>query len=193
VFRALINDAKSAAGAVIGKYAIRASVAVPFVVAVGFGIAALTLALVERFGAITGYAIMAGGFAAIGLIAAAVVAVKEQEEAVADTVAEKQDTANVAGNVAADAAAQVAAQAPLALLSALLTTPLVPSAMLSGIKVLGRNVPLVVLIGLAVLLFWPKGDDEEAVASEASDQDGADATAADAGQPPPSEAHRHAA
>lgn len=91
--------------------------------------------------------------------------------------------------MAADAAAQVAAQAPLALLSALLTTPLVPSAMLSGIKVLGRNVPLVVLIGLAVLLFWPKGDDE-AAASEASDPD---AAAADAGQPPPSEVHRHAA
>lgn len=78
MFRALINDAKSAVGAVIGKYAIRASVAVPFVVALGFGIAALTLALVERFGAITAYAIMAGGFAAIGLIAAAVVTVKEQ-------------------------------------------------------------------------------------------------------------------
>jgi len=187
VFRALINDAKSAAGAVIGKYVIRASVAVPFVIAVGFGIAALTLFLVERFGAIVGYAIMAGAFAAIGLIAAAVVSVREQEEAVADAEAEKHDTAAVAS----DAAAQVAAQAPLALLSALLTTPLVPGAAMGGLKMLGRNLPLVVLLGLMVLLFWPTSD-EEAVGSETSAEP--DAAAADAGQhEPSSDIRQHAA
>jgi len=53
VLRALINDAKTAAGAVIGKYAIRASVAVPFLIGAGFGTAAITLLLTERFGALT--------------------------------------------------------------------------------------------------------------------------------------------
>ncbi len=69
MFRTLINDAKSAAGSVVAKYAVRASVAVPFLVAAGFGIAALTLVLVERYGSLTAYGIMAGGFAALGLIA----------------------------------------------------------------------------------------------------------------------------
>ena len=80
MFRSLINDAKSAAGAVIGKYVIRASVAVPFVVAAGFGTAATTLVLIDRFGAVIAYCLMAGGFAAIGLLAALAVTVKEQEE-----------------------------------------------------------------------------------------------------------------
>lgn len=151
MFRTLINDAKSAAGAVIAKYAVRASVAVPFVVAVGFGTAALTLVLVESFGSITAYGIMAAGFAAIGLIAAVAVTVKEQEEVVADAAAEENDTAGMA----TDAAAQAAVQLPLALLGTLLTTPLGPGAALGGVKMLGRNLPLVLLLALLGFLFWP--------------------------------------
>jgi uncharacterized membrane protein YebE (DUF533 family) len=109
VFRTLINDAKSAAVSVVARYAVRASVAVPFLVAAGFGTAALTLMLVDRFGSLTAYAIMAGGFAAIGLVAALAVTVKEQEEEVADAAAEQNDT----GEVATDAAAQAAVQLPL--------------------------------------------------------------------------------
>jgi hypothetical protein len=151
VFKTLINDAKAAAGSVIGKYAVRASVAVPFVVAAGFGTAALTLALIEKLGSITAYTLMAGGFAAIGLITAAAVSVKEQEETIADAVAEQNDTAAVAS----DAAAQAAVQVPLALLGTLLTTPMGPGAAMGGLKMLGRNLPLVLLLALAALLFWP--------------------------------------
>ena len=141
MFRTLINDAKSAAGSVVAKYAVRASVAVPFLVAAGFGIAALTLVLVERFGSLTAYGIMAGGFAALGLVAALAVTVKEQEEEVADAAAEHNDTAEVA----TDAAAQAAVQLPLALLGTLLTSPLGPGTALGGAKMIGRNLPLVVL------------------------------------------------
>ncbi len=48
MLRGLINDAKSAAGRVVAKYAVRASVAVPFVIALGFATAGITLMLVER-------------------------------------------------------------------------------------------------------------------------------------------------
>ena len=44
--------------------------------------------LVERFGPIAAYLMVAGGFTLIGLIAALVVSVKEQEEEVADKQAE---------------------------------------------------------------------------------------------------------
>lgn len=157
MFRTLINDAKSAAGAVIAKYAVRASVAVPFVVAAGFGTAALTLLLVERFGHLAAYALMAAGFAAIGLIAAVVVAEKEKEESAAEVAAEENDTADVA----TDAAAQAAVQLPLALLGTLLTTPLGPGAAMGGAKMLGRNLPLVLLLVLVGLLFWPTKPSEE--------------------------------
>jgi len=151
VLRALINDAKTAAGAVIGKYAIRASVAIPFLVAAGFARAAITLLLTRRFGPLAAYGLMAGGFAAIGLIASLVVTVKEQEEEIADTQAERSDT----GEVATDAAAQTAVQLPLALLGTLMTTPLGPGAAAGGAKLVLRNLPLVLLLALLGLLFWP--------------------------------------
>ena len=151
MFRTLINDAKSAAGSVVAKYAMRTSVGVPFLVAAGFGVAALTLVLAERFGSLTAYGIMAGGFAALGLVAALAVTVKEQEEEVAAAAAEHNDTAEMA----TDAAAQAAVQLPLALLGTLLTSPLAPATALGGAKMIGRNLPIVALLALVALLFWP--------------------------------------
>ena len=94
---------------------------------------------------------MAGGFAAIGLVAALAVTVKEQEEELVDTPAEKTDTADVA----TDAAAQAAVQLPLAILGTLLTTPLGPGVAAGGAKMVARNLPLVLLIAVIGLLFWP--------------------------------------
>jgi hypothetical protein len=151
MFRGLINDAKSAAGSLVAKYLARASVAVPFVVALGFATAAVTLTLIERFGPIVASWIVAGGFIAIGLVATLVVAVKEQEEEVAEQQAEQTDTAGVA----TDAAAQAAAQMPLALLGAVLSTPFGPRTVAGGARLVARNIPLVVLLGLIALLVWP--------------------------------------
>jgi len=162
MFRGLINDAKSAAGSLIGKYLARASVAVPFVIALGFATAAGTVVLVEKFGHLYAYLIVAGVFTAIGLVASLVVSVKEQEEVVADTKAESADTSSVA----TDAAAQVAVQAPLALLGALFASPAGPASLVSGAKMVVRNLPLVVLLALLSLLFWPTEPSAEAGDSE---------------------------
>lgn len=170
MFRTLINDAKSAAGSVIGKYAIRASVAVPFIVAAGFGTAATTLVLVDRFGAVMAYGLMAGGFAAVGLLAAAIVTVKEQEEVTEDAQAEKTDTAEVAG----DAAAQAAVQLPLALLGTLLTMPMGPGAAAGGAKMLMRNLPLVLLAAVLAFLFWPSAKTPDADETTGPAEDPAD-------------------
>jgi hypothetical protein len=151
MLRGLINDAKSAAGSLIAKYLARASVAVPFVIAIGFAIAAITYMLVERFGTIAACWLVAGGFTSIGLVATLLVKVKEHEEEIADEQAESADTANVASG----AAAQAALQAPLALAGALFSTPLAPGALAGGAKVVARNLPLVVLLALIAFLFWP--------------------------------------
>ena len=161
MFRGLINDAKSAAGSVIAKYLARASVALPFLLALGFATAAIASMLVERFGSIAGYWMVAGGFTLIGLVAALVVGVKEQVEEVADKRAEASDTAEVG----TDAAAQAAVQMPLALLGALFSMPGGATAAVGGGKMLVRNIPLVVLLVLIGMLFWPTeraADQEEA-------------------------------
>jgi hypothetical protein len=153
MFRGLINDAKSAASSLVLKYVARASVAIPFVIALGFGLAALSVWLVNQYGYVTGYLIMAGGLAAVGVIAALVVSFKEHEEEVADEVAANTDTSNVA--------TEVAAQAPLALLGALFTLPGGASSALKVAQVLGRNFPLVLLLVLIGALFWPSEEGED--------------------------------
>jgi hypothetical protein len=165
MFRGLINDAKAAAGSLVGKYLVRVSVAVPFIVAIGFAVAAITVMLVQRFGAVTAYWTVAGGSTLVGLLAAFVVSVKEQEEEIAENQAEASDTASVG----TDAAAQAAVQAPMALIGTLLATPAGPAALASGAKILARNFPLVVLLMLIGMLFWP---DEPT--AEGADRDGAD-------------------
>lgn len=86
------------------------------------------------------------------------VSVKEHEEEVAEQQVENQDT----HGVATDAVVQAAVQAPMALLGALVSTPLGPGILAGGAKMVVRNIPLVVLFALLVLLFWPSELDSNA-------------------------------
>jgi hypothetical protein len=122
VFAGVINRAKAAASGLVLKYVARASVAIPFIIALGFALTALTVMLVQNFGPATAYWLMAGGLAAVGVIAAIAVSVKEHEEVVAEQKAEEADTGGVLG----DATTQALTQAPLALLGGLSRRPAAP-------------------------------------------------------------------
>ena len=80
MFKGLINDVKSAAASFLGTYLARASVAVPFLVALGMATAAVGLELTERFGARNALWLLAAGFGAIGLLATFAVTMKEQQQ-----------------------------------------------------------------------------------------------------------------
>jgi hypothetical protein len=134
----------------------------PFVVAFGFATAAITLVLIERFGTITASWLVAGGFTLIGLVATLAVSVKEHDE----EVAEKQANAD-SMQVAADTAARAAAQMPMALLGAVLSTPMGPSTVAGAANLAARNMPLFVFLALIALLFWPSKVAEEVEAKEA--------------------------
>jgi hypothetical protein len=156
VFAGLMNQAKAAVTGLVLKYVARASVAIPFVIAVGFALAAIAVMLVQHFGHATGYWIMAGGLAAIGVIAAIAVGFKEHEEEVAEENAEQADTSNVVS----DAIMQAMTQAQLALLGTLFTTPGGATGALKAARVLGRNFALVLLLVMIGALFWPTGESE---------------------------------
>jgi len=168
MFRGLLNDAKSAVSALIVKYLARASVAVPFLIAVGFAIAAITLMLVEQYGHITAYWIMAGGLALIGAVAALVVSVKEQEEDAAEQAAEESETATSSTTAAV---AEAATQAPLAMLGALSALPIGPTSLMPAVRLLARNLPLVVLLALIAMLFWPAEPAQATGEEQAADDD----------------------
>lgn len=78
MFAAVINSTKSAVTHVILKYLARASVAIPFILALGFIVAAIATMLAERFGNIGGYWIMSGALVALGVIAAVAVSMRER-------------------------------------------------------------------------------------------------------------------
>jgi hypothetical protein len=152
VFQGLINNVKSAAGSIAAKYAARASVAVPFIVALGFATAGTTLMLVEQFGHRNAYFIVASGFGAIGLLGAFIVWTSEQDEVIA---AERAAQAKATG-VTTDAALTGAIQMPLALLGGLVSSPAGPASVLGLARLVGRNLPLVLLLIAMGALFWPK-------------------------------------
>jgi Na+/melibiose symporter-like transporter len=165
VFRGLIKDVKSAAGSIVEKYAARASVAVPFIIALGFATAGITLMLVELFGHRNAFFMVAGGFMAVGLVAAFIVRNKEHDEVVADEQAAKTDTADVASDTAVAAVVQM----PLALLGALFSGPAGPSSTLSLARVLGRNLPLVIMLVAIAFLFWPESAEKTMAGEDATD------------------------
>jgi hypothetical protein len=156
LFAGLIQNAREAASHLVLRYVARASVAVPFLIALGFAIAAIAVMLVDRFGHVTAYWIMAGGVAVLGVLAAIVVSVKEHEEQMAEEKAQQADTQEVVS----DATAQAIVQAPVALLGALFTTPGGATSAFRVARLLGRNLPLVLLLVMIGALFWPAPEAE---------------------------------
>jgi hypothetical protein len=153
----MLRDAQSAAGALVLKYLARASVAIPFVIALGFALAAVTVMLVQRFGHATAYWIMAGGLAVIGIIATITIAVKEREEQVAEQHAPHIDAPHMVS--------EVFAQTPLALLGALFTSPGGATSALAVARLLVRHFPLVLLVVMIGALFWPSAEEEDSAAA----------------------------
>jgi hypothetical protein len=172
VFAGLVNQAKSALTGVVMKYVARASVAVPFVIALGFALAAITVMLVERFGHVMAYWLVAGGLALVGVIAAVAVTVKEHEEQAADEQAENTDTEAVVS----EATAQAMVQTPIAILGTLFAAPGGAMTVLKVAQVLGRNFPLVLLLVMIGALFWPTNrvEDSEADVEHAHKPNGSE-------------------
>jgi hypothetical protein len=166
VFAGLVRQAKAAASGLLLKYVARASVAVPFAIAIGFALAAVTVTLVQQFGQVAAYWIMAAGLAVLGVIAAVAVSMKEEQEEKAEELAEQTDTQEVMS----EATVQALGQAPVALLGALATVPGGARSLLPVLRLLARNLPLVLLLLMIGALFWPTATrSQEAGAEEGPD------------------------
>ena len=167
MFEAIIHRAQNSVESVVSKYVLRVAVAVPFIVALGFGTAAASVKLIATYGDVTAYAILAAAFGAIGLVAAA---------AIATTGSRPPAAASEAANEAKDAAAAVepGEQSPSQLSPDLLLTALgvVGPRALPAIPVMMRfivkNWALVVAVAiLAFLLLSEKTDAQRAAETEA--------------------------
>ena len=163
MLKGAINHAASVAGSVVAGYAARASTAVPFIVGFAFATAALTLLLIDRFGHRDAYLMLAGVFALLGSVAALIVRARErgtEKEVGADAT-----SANITSKpVFEDAAARGAVAMPFAVLGAVLTA-LGPAPFQSLLGILGRNLPLVLVLSATGAFVWRKAPHDPGTAA----------------------------
>ena len=151
MLQAIVDRAQRAVDTLVSKYVTRAAVAVPFVVALGFGTAAATVKLTEEFGSMTAYAILAAVFGAVGLAAAAAIAMNGPDP-VAGTETIEQVTAS------ADATDRKSAIDPDIILAALGAVG--PAALPGMVRLLARNLPLV--FGIVIIVYLLFSDTKKA-------------------------------
>lgn len=111
MFGKLISQLTSGVTNAVTKYALRVSVAVPFLLAIAYGLAALTTVLIAGYGYRDAYLMMTGGFAVLGLLSGMLVWVKERR-AEADEKAQEANSRTTAA--LAVTAAKTAKELPAA-------------------------------------------------------------------------------
>ena len=152
MLQGLINRAQRSIDALASKYVMRVAVAVPFVIALGFGTAAAAVLLSEHYGSTTAYAILAASFAAVGLAAASAIALSGPNP-VAPAVTVEPAPLN------GDTAGTTSSFDPQTMLAAL--GAIGPTALPGVLRLLTRNLPLVLaVVILAFLLFSQKAESE---------------------------------
>ncbi len=154
MFGMLFKRAQATVDRAIDGLVNRAIVAIPFLVAAGFGTAALALRLNREYGPETGSLILAGGFAFLGLLAALVM--RGRSEA-APQGEEATEPAPGPGATAADTAeAPDLAGADRELMMAALTSA-APIAIPALVRTIGRNLPLVAAVAAAAFIISRDG------------------------------------
>lgn len=146
----LVTRAQRSLDTLVSKYVTRLAVAVPFVIAVGFGTAAASVKLTELYGNMLAHAVLAGAFVTVGLLAAGLIAFSQSSTAV-DGLG-NASSATVGLSVADAEATPVAGVTdadPALLLTAF--SAIAPAALPAFIRMLVRNLPLV--LGVAVLAY----------------------------------------
>lgn len=143
MFGRLISYATSGFTNLMEKYAIRASVAIPFLLALAFGLAGLTVVLIDAFGYRDAYFILAGGFVALGLVGIVAVRLKERHD-------DEQESASLA-RVApiATAAVEAGKQLPKAVAGGASEAA---TSFRGFADIAARNWPLVLAASIAIIL-----------------------------------------
>jgi len=161
MFQAIVQRAQSAVDSTLAKLMTRAAVAVPLVVAAGFGTAALTVTLTEAYGPALSYTMMAALFVALGGLTAAVVSANGPTQA---------EPPEEAPSVAEDVAEVAAPLLDRETLVALLTTA-GPVALPGLLRLAARNLPLLVMAVIVAIFFFGRsvtsGEGETAEAAPA--------------------------
>lgn len=167
MFDALINRAANSVESAVARYAVRAAIGVPFVIALGFGVAAVTITLSDRFGPAAAYGLLAAGFAAIGLVAVAARAATYHGATNLSPVEPVADAASAGSPPAEDPVSNSSSDLLLTALSTVgpRAIPAIPSLF----RFLARNWALVLAVAMVVLMLAMEKSKEPQGAPEAAE------------------------
>jgi len=147
MFDRLFRRAERKIDSVVAKYVRRVIVAVPLLIAAAFATAAISVKVVDIYGPADGYAIMAGGFAAL----AAVVAIFAFASAARTPVEEAEASAASESEKEKARADDEQPLVPPELLSVLAAAA--PAAIPGVARAAARNLPLLVALAIIGYLF----------------------------------------
>jgi hypothetical protein len=148
MFQAVIRRAQDAVDRTIDQAINRTVMLVPFVIAGGFGTAALTYLLNDAFGPQVGYLLMAALFVIIGLITMAVAHSRPTSSIPDDAEPQPAEAAPAA---AEHASAMALGDTDRELLVAALTS-IAPVAMPEVLRLMVKNLPLLAVLGGALFV-----------------------------------------
>lgn len=148
MFQALFKRAENVIEQSIGQLVARIVMVVPFVVAAGFGTAALSLRLSREYGSEVSYLIMAGLFVGLGVVVAAIIAARQPATVGGNASAQADDAGNGAEQSTAETAKSMSETDRELLLAAL--TSVAPIAVPHLARLLLRNLPLMATIAAGI-------------------------------------------
>lgn len=163
MFQGLLRRAERSVNQVIARALERALVAVPLLVAAGFATAAVTLKLVELYGSVIAYGLMAAIFAVIGLVAMAVVGMGTSEQPAEDTPSGTENDQPSQAEGLIDNAADLLTPEVRSFLGSV-----APTALPVALRGVTRNLPLILMLAAAayVISLFGDGGEEQAPAPE---------------------------
>lgn len=151
MFNAILKHAQATVEQTIDNAIVRVVMVIPFVIAAAFAVAALSLRLTRMYGAETAMAIMAAGFAVLGLVMAIYLTVSRRSKRAVDAPLES-NAQSQAPDSPADTSDKRMSDSEWELTLAALTSAL-PVALPSIIRLVMRNLPLLSLIAGAIYVF----------------------------------------
>jgi hypothetical protein len=147
MFQSLFRRAEVALEHTVGHVATRVFIAVPFLVAAGFGTAALSVRLRREFDVETSYLILAGLYVLVGFALAIILALRPSRGEPASTAA---DAEAKAPQPAADTIAAFSDTDRELLIAAL--TSAAPIALPHVARMVVRNLPILAAVGAAIFV-----------------------------------------
>lgn len=144
MFGSLFRRAQATVDNAIGQVVNRAIVAIPFLVAAGFGTAAVAMRLNRELGPETGSLVLAGAFGVIGLLTALVVHLRREKPAALIDEPTDMPSAEAAGVTEEVKSADFDRELVMAAL-----TSAAPIAIPGLLRTVGSNLPLVAAIAAA--------------------------------------------